>query len=58
MVSCELIKCPWYVNGKCSEPNDYVNRYTGEEMCSRNSDAVTREEFMIIKNLKGRKSHE
>jgi hypothetical protein len=45
MNGCELMGCGWYVNGICTEPNDYVNRFTGEDMCSRNADAIPREEY-------------
>lgn len=45
MSGCELIKCPYYINGRCTEPNDYVNKHTGEDMCSRNPDAIPREEY-------------
>jgi len=42
---CELIGCPFYIEKKCTELNDYVNRDTGEDMCSRNSNAIPREEY-------------
>lgn len=45
MTGCEMVKCSWYVDGKCTEPNDYVNKDTGEDMCSRNSNAIPREDF-------------
>jgi hypothetical protein len=45
MSGCEMIKCPWYIDGKCTEPFDYVNRDTGEDMCSRNSNAMPREDY-------------
>jgi hypothetical protein len=45
MNGCELIKCPYYIGKKCTEPFDYVNKFTGEPMCSRNTDAIPREEY-------------
>ena len=45
MKGCELIKCPDFKNGICNNKSDYVNKYTGENMCPRNSDAISREEF-------------
>jgi len=47
MTGCELINCPYYIDGKCTEPNDYVNKFTGEDMCSRNADAIPRGEYII-----------
>jgi hypothetical protein len=46
MSGCELIGCKYYIDGKCTEPNDYVNRFTGEDMCSRNTDAIPREDYI------------
>lgn len=43
MIGCE--RCPWYIDGICTEPLDYVNRDTGEDMCSKNPDAIPREEW-------------
>jgi len=45
MTGCELIKCPWYIGGKCTEPNDHVDKYSGEDICSGHPDAIPREEF-------------
>ena len=45
MSGCELIKCPYYINKKCTEPFDYVDKNTGEDMCSLNPDAIPREEY-------------
>jgi len=45
MSGCELIGCKYYVDNKCTEPFDYVNKNTGEDMCSRNDDAIPREEY-------------
>ena len=42
---CELIRCGYYIDHKCTEPNDYVNKFTGEDMCSKNIAAIPREEF-------------
>ena len=44
MTGCEILKCPFYIDGKCTDEN-YVDKRTGEEMCSKNSNAVPREEF-------------
>jgi hypothetical protein len=45
MSGCELIRCPFYIGKKCTELNDYVNKDTGEDMCSLNSNAIPREEY-------------
>jgi hypothetical protein len=50
MSGCELIGCKYYIDGKCTEPNDYVNRFTGEDMCSRNTDAIPREDYIQREN--------
>jgi hypothetical protein len=50
MTGCEMIRCPYYINDKCTETNDYVNRFTGEDMCSFNIDAIPRDEYEAEKN--------
>lgn len=44
MTGCELIKCGFYKDGKCTDEAEYVNRYTGELMCRFNPDAIPKEE--------------
>lgn len=44
-MGCKSLKCPYYRGGKCHEPFDFVNKYTGEDMCSRNPDAIPREDY-------------
>lgn len=45
MSGCELIRCPYYKDGKCTDQLDYVNKFTGEDMCPFNPDAIPREEY-------------
>lgn len=45
MTGCELIKCMYYIDGKCTDTSHYVSRHTGEDMCPRNPDAISVEEF-------------
>ena len=45
MSGCELFRCLYYIDKKCTNPWDYVNKHTGEDMCYRNPDAITREEW-------------
>ncbi|HAR33376.1 MAG TPA: hypothetical protein DCR95_04605 [Desulfobacter sp.] len=40
MNGCELIKCNFYINGRCTDEAEYVNKYTGEPMCRHNPDAI------------------
>lgn len=42
---CVLIKCPYYKDGKCTNQLDFVNKFTGEDMCPYNADAIPREEY-------------
>ena len=53
MTGCELIKCRYYIDQKCTELFDYVNKDTGESMCSRNTNAISREEY----NAKAKKCY-
>ena len=45
MNGCEIINCTDYKDGKCHNEEDFVNKYTGEDMCPRSSDAISREEY-------------
>ena len=45
MNGCEMIKCPDYKNGICTNQLDFVNKYTGEDMCPHNPDAIPRAEY-------------
>ncbi len=45
MNGCEMIKCPDYENGLCTNQLDYVNKNTGEDMCPHNPDAIPRAEY-------------
>lgn len=51
MTGCEMLKCPHYVDGVCTDTSEYVNRETGEDMCSRNSNAVPKIEYWIKQEL-------
>ena len=46
MTGCEFIKCPDYINGVCTNLLDFVNQETGEDMCPRNINAISREEWI------------
>lgn len=36
---CELIKCKYYVDGKCTDPNEWVNE-NGDDVCGLREDAI------------------
>lgn len=36
---CELMKCKYYVNGKCTDPNEWVNE-SGDAVCGLRNDAI------------------
>jgi len=36
---CELMKCKYYVDGKCTDPNEWVNKY-GDAVCGLREDAM------------------
>lgn len=36
---CELMKCRYYVDGKCTDPNDWVNE-NGDAVCGLREDAI------------------
>lgn len=36
---CEIVKCQHYKDGKCNDPNEYVNKQ-GENVCGRREDAI------------------
>jgi len=36
---CEIMKCKYYVNGKCTDPNDWVNE-NGDAVCGLRTDAI------------------
>jgi hypothetical protein len=44
---CEIINCIFYIDGKCTDTEIYVNMETGEEMCRYNSSAITLEEYAL-----------
>lgn len=37
--SCELVKCVYYIAGKCTQKEEYVNE-AGEAVCCRREDAI------------------
>ena len=45
--------CRLFVDGKCTDTQDYVNRLTGEDMCKYNSLAISREEYEEQKGGEG-----
>jgi len=48
---CEWLECPFYIDGKCTETLDCVNKDTGEDMCSRNPNAIPREEWFANQSI-------
>ena len=42
---CEIIKCQYYKDGKCNDPNEYVNKQ-GESVCGRREDAILYEDYL------------
>lgn len=36
---CELMTCKYYVDGKCTDPNDWVNE-SGDAVCGLRTDAI------------------
>jgi hypothetical protein len=40
---CE--RCQYFIDTKCTEPFDYVNKYTGEKMCSANTSSIKRSDY-------------
>ena len=41
---CELVKCGYYIGGKCTDTREYVNE-AGEPVCYRHDDAVPAKEY-------------
>jgi hypothetical protein len=46
---CEIVKCQYYKDGKCDDPNEYVNQM-GESVCGRREDAIPYEEYLEMLN--------
>ena len=42
---CEIVKCQYYKDGKCNDPNVYVNKQ-GESVCGRREDAILYEDYL------------
>lgn len=42
---CAIVKCRHYKDGKCSDPNEYVNKQ-GENVCGRREDAILYEDYL------------
>lgn len=36
---CELMKCKYYIDGKCTDPNEWVNE-NGDAVCGLREDAI------------------
>jgi hypothetical protein len=45
MTGCEIIHCPDFINGKCTNSLDYVNFENGIDICPRHDNAIPREEY-------------
>lgn len=46
---CEIVKCQYYKDGKCNDPNEYVNKQ-GESVCGRREDAILYEDYLEMIN--------
>ena len=46
---CEIVKCQYYKDGKCNDPNEYVNKQ-GEMVCGRREDAILYEDYHEVIN--------
>jgi len=46
---CEIVKCQYYKDGKCNDPNEYVNKQ-GESVCGRREDAILYEDYVEMMN--------
>lgn len=42
---CEIVKCQHYKDGKCYDPDEYVNKQ-GESICGRRDDAILYEDYL------------
>lgn len=45
MNGCEINKCKYWIGRKCTDPNEYVNRF-GESVCGRRDDAILYEDYL------------
>lgn len=48
MSGCEMIKCGFYKDGKCTDPVEYVDRETGDQVCRHRPEAIPKAEFVDI----------
>ena len=46
---CEIVKCLHYKDGKCNDPNEYVNKQ-GESVCGRREDAILYDDYIEMLN--------
>lgn len=51
MTGCEILKCPDFKDGKCTNELDYVSKIDGSRMCHRNEDAIPREKGMTEEEM-------
>ncbi len=47
MSGCEFMKCKYYIDKKCTDPNEWVND-NGDAVCGLRSDAILNEENNIV----------
>jgi hypothetical protein len=45
MTSCEIIRCSFFRNNKCCDPEEFMDRTDGTDICRYNDKAVPREEY-------------
>ena len=48
MTGCEMIKCGFYKDGKCTDPVEYVDRETGDQVCRHRPEAIPKADFADI----------
>lgn len=46
---CEIVKYQHHKDGKCNDPNEYVNKQ-GESVCGRREDAIPYEDYPEMLN--------
>ena len=45
---CEMIGCDFYKDGKCTDPVEYVDRETGDQVCRRRPEAISKADLADI----------
>jgi hypothetical protein len=45
MTGCEIIHCPDFINGKCTNESDCVDFEDGTDICPKHDNAMLRKEY-------------